>query len=160
VHHLGKVARCQSLRGFESLRLRKVCYNASVMLEKEVNTKNFIPNITKLLEGVLAVMVIVGVVVYIYVSINYFANADWSNTETLYLLIKDVLAVVIGIELVRMLVTHNFISILELLAFVVARKMLDPDITTFDAFLGVTSFVILIGAYFYLIVPNKDCKFE
>lgn len=126
----------------------------------KIETNNLIPRVTKWIEKVLAVIVIFGVSVYILVSISTFVQADWSNTDTLYLLIKDVLAVVIGIELVRMLVTHNFISILELLAFVVARKMLNPEITTFDAFLGVISFVILLGAYFYLIVPNKGREFE
>jgi len=42
-----------------------------------------------------------------------------------------VLLLVIGLELVRMLVTHSLSAVLELLAFVIARKMLKPDLSGF-----------------------------
>jgi len=76
---------------------------------------------------------------------------DWRQTETFYELIYRVLLLVIGMELVRILVTHNLRAILELLAFVVARKMLKPDLLVLDIFFSVLAFVALLAAnHFWL----------
>jgi hypothetical protein len=56
-----------------------------------------------------------------------------------------VLLLVIGLELVRTLVTHDLRAILELLALVVARKMLKPDLAVMDIFLSVLAFVALFS---------------
>jgi hypothetical protein len=66
---------------------------------------------------------------------------DWRLTETFYELIYRVLLLVIGVELVRTLVTHDLRAVLELLAFVVARKMLKPDLGVLDILLSVLAFV-------------------
>ena len=60
----------------------------------------------------------------------------WSRTETFYELIYRVLLLVIGVELIRTLVTHDLSAVLELLAFVVARKMLKPELSTLGIVLG------------------------
>jgi len=121
---------------------------------KEIDVKKYIQRLVKLIETFLAVIVIVSVVFYIFNSIGIFLSADWQSRETFYELIYRVLLTTIGLELARMLVTHNFMSILELLAFVVARKMLKPDITTVDVVLGIISFVILLIASRFLITPD------
>jgi hypothetical protein len=64
-------------------------------------------------------------------------------------LIYRVLLLVIGVELVRTLVTHELRAILELLAFVVARKMLKPDLGVLDILLSVLAFVALLAANRY-----------
>jgi hypothetical protein len=78
------------------------------------------------------------------------AAMDWRLTETFYELIYRVLLLVIGIELVRTLVTHELRAILELLAFVVARKMLKPDLAVLDILLSVLAFVALLAANRFL----------
>lgn len=71
---------------------------------------------------------------------------SWGQTDTFYELIYRVLLLVIAIELVRTLVTHDLRAILELLAFVVARKMLKPDLNVIDIVLSVLAFVALLAA--------------
>lgn len=124
--------------------------------------KAMIPRLVKGIEVVLALIVTVAVIVYIVQSFGFFLDADWQNKETFYELIYRILLTTIGLELARMLVTHHFTSIIELLAFVVARKMLVPNLTTIDVFLGVVSFVIIVVTYRYVIRPieksaDEDC---
>jgi hypothetical protein len=121
-----------------------------------VRKKSFvIPYLIKVVERILALIVIVGVIAYSIWSVEVLANMNWHTHEVLYELIYRVLLVTIGLELARMLITHSFLAILELLAFVIARKMLKPDLDTLDVFLGTLAFVTLLGANRYFIVPLK-----
>ena len=79
------------------------------------------------------------------------AAMDWRLTETFYELIYRVLLLAIGVELVRALVTHELRAILELLGFVVARKMLKPDLAVLDILLSVLAFVALLVANRFLL---------
>lgn len=122
------------------------------------NMKNLnivISQTVKYIEKFLAVIVIIAVIFYILNSFVFFVQADWQTKEVFYELIYRALLVTIGLELSRMLVTHNFMSILELLAFVVARKMLKPELTSIDVFLGVLSFTVILIANRYLVLSEK-----
>ncbi len=105
------------------------------------------------LERVVAVAILVGIVCFTVASARALAAMDWRATETFYEMIYRVLVVVIAIELVRTLVTHDLGAILELLAFVVARKILKPDVTAADIVLCVAAFVALVAAR-TLLVPR------
>jgi len=119
--------------------------------------KTAIPHLVKWIEIMLAIVVTVAVILYILNNIPYFLQADWQSKDVFYELIYRILLITIGLELARMLVTHHFTSIIELLAFVVARKMLVPNLTSLDVFLGVVSFVIIVITYRYFIRPfEKD----
>ena len=52
--------------------------------------------------------------------------------------------------LLRTLVTHDLMAILELIAFVVARKMLKPDLTSLDILVGAAAFALLLLVRRYL----------
>lgn len=98
------------------------------------------------LEKFVALAVVIGVLVYAGQSVMVLLAMDWAITETYYELINRVLAVIIGLELVRMLVSHSIAAVLELLAFVIARKMLKPDLESLDIMAGVLAFVALMAA--------------
>ncbi len=100
----------------------------------------------KVLEQSLALIVLVGVVIASLGSAQALLGMDWRAAETLYEFIYRVLLVVIGVELARMLVTHDLMAVLELLAFVIARKMLKPDLSVVDVALGVFAFAVLLLA--------------
>lgn len=51
----------------------------------------------------------------------------------------------------RILSVHDLMAILELLAFVIARKMLKPDILVLDIVLAVAAFVAPLAARRYLL---------
>jgi hypothetical protein len=80
------------------------------------------------LEHVLAFGILLGVIAFAVGSVSALIGLDWHSTETFYELIYRTLLLVIGVELIRTLLTPIFFAILELLAFVVARKMLKPEL--------------------------------
>lgn len=106
------------------------------------------------IERGLAFAILVGVAAFAFGSAIALSGMDWSTTATLYEMIYRVLILVIGVELIRTLVTHDLGAVLELLAFVIARKLLKPDLTAMDILLSVTAFVILlIARRFFLRLP-------
>lgn len=112
----------------------------------------------KWFEALLALMVFSGVVVYSVGSIETLVVMDWRTTETYYELIHRVLLLVIGLELVRTLLVRDLVTIIDLLAFVIARKMLKPDLAAVDISLSVLAFVSLLIARRFLIVTSATEK--
>ena len=108
--------------------------------------------VVRWLERLLALAVLIGSVIYAVGSVQALIGMDWRASETIYELIYRVLLLVIGLELVRMLVVHDLLAVLELLAFVIARKMLKPDLVATDILLVVLAFVALLWARRYLVV--------
>lgn len=102
------------------------------------------------LEKVVAAATVIAVIVYGFESAKVLIAMDWSSTETFYEFINRTLIAVIGLELVRMLVNHSIGAVLELLAFVIARKMLKPDLTSLDIALSAGAFVALMAARHFL----------
>lgn len=111
--------------------------------------------VVKWLERVLALAVLAGVLVSAVHGALYLAQADWSSTDAFYELIYRALLLVIGLELVRMLITHSLGAVLELLAFVIARKMLKPDLSALDVALVVAAFVALLAGRKHLL--SRSC---
>lgn len=109
--------------------------------------------LVRVMEIVLALFVLVGVVASAVSSVQVLLVMDWSTADAFYELIYRVLLLVIGVELVKMLVVHDLMAVLELLAFVIARKMLKPELGSFDILLAVAAFVALMWARRYLVPP-------
>ncbi len=104
-------------------------------------------------ERILAIAIFAGMAVFFLHSLAALSVTDWNQTETLYELINRILLLVICLELIRTLLTHELEAVLELLAFVVARKTLKPDLSVVDILLSVIAFVILMIARKYLVFP-------
>lgn len=101
------------------------------------------------MERILAVAILAGVAAFAVFSIQVLVSMDWGETDTFYEMIYRVLLMVIGVELARTLLTHDLEAILELLAFVVARKMLKPDVSGPDILMSVVGFSVLLAARYY-----------
>ncbi len=116
----------------------------------------------RVIEQLVALGVLIAVAVAAIGSTQALLAMDWGATETLYELIYRALLVVIGIELARMLVTHDLMAVLELLAFVIARKLLKPELASVDIALGVLAFVALVLARRFLATnkPNERLQNE
>ena len=101
------------------------------------------------------------VVAFPFSSASVLAGMHWRNTETFYEMIYRVLILVIGVERIRTLVTHDLGAVLELVAFVIARKLLKPDLTPLDILLSVSVFVALLAARRFLLRPlSYDAREE
>lgn len=116
----------------------------------KLNIDRFYNPFVRWLEKILAAVVLGSVILAAVHGAIYLAGLDWTANETFYELIYRMLLLVIGLELVRMLITHSLAAVLELLAFVIARKMLKPDLTSPDIILSVLAFVALLAGRKYL----------
>lgn len=56
----------------------------------------------------------------------------------------------IGLELVRTLISHELASLVNLLSFVIARRMLEPQTAFWEVPLGVAAFAALMATRRYL----------
>jgi hypothetical protein len=123
-------------------------------MNKSDQISGYYKTIALWIERLAALVILGGVVAFARGSVQTLIAMDWRATETFYELIYRVLLLVIALELVRTLVTHDLRAILELLAFVVARKMLKPDLNVLDILLCVLAFVALLAAnYWWLSKP-------
>ncbi|MBI4500628.1 MAG: hypothetical protein HY700_05655 [Gemmatimonadetes bacterium] len=109
--------------------------------------------IARWLERALAAAILVAVIAFAFSTAGVPADMDWRRSETFYEMIYRVLILVIGVELIRTLVTHDLGAVLELVAFVIARKLLKPDLTALDILLSVSAFVGLLAARRFLLRP-------
>lgn len=103
------------------------------------------------LEWLLALAVLGGTVVYAIESWPVMTGMDWGASETFDELVYRVLLIVIGLELVRTLIMHDLSAVLELLAFVITRRVLKPEIDSLDIVLAILAFVALLAARRYLL---------
>lgn len=116
----------------------------------------------KFSEWILALMVLIASIIYAIDSIHVLSGMDWALNATYYELIYRVLLIVIGIELIKMLITHSLEAVLELMAFVIARKMLKPDLDSIDLAVSVVAFIALLAARHYILHGRKhdSTRFE
>ena len=106
--------------------------------------KTLFPDAIQIFEYFFAVVLLLVVLIAIVSSIGIFVQSDWTLNQTFYDLIYRILLLVIGLELARLLITHNLQSVIELIAFVIARKTLKPDVTSSDILLISISIFLLI----------------
>ncbi len=112
--------------------------------------------ITLWTERILAISLLVGMAVFFVSSVARMGGIDWANVDTLYELINRILLLVICLELIRTLLTHKPEAVLELLAFVVARKTMRPDLTVTDILFCSLSFILLLAGRKYLNVDEPE----
>ena len=65
------------------------------------------------LERLLAFGILLGLITFAYESIIALIQMDWGTTETFYELIYRTLLLVISVELIRTLVTHDLMAVLS-----------------------------------------------
>ncbi|TYP48707.1 hypothetical protein [Thermosediminibacter litoriperuensis] len=96
-----------------------------------------------ILEVVLAIFIVFGVIVGSVDLFRYFKMIYLTPPLQTFSLLKTFLGhtllLVIGLELVIMLVQHTPSSVIEVLLFATARKMIIEATTMFDLFLGIIS---------------------
>jgi len=123
--------------------------NLNSMKRKE---KTFLHSIELILAGI----VIIGVMVSLVNQIPRLMMLDWSQTTTFIEFIQVLLYLAVGVELARLLVSYNINTVIELMVFVLARKVLLFDESPFALVAIVFSTVILFGArYFFTKKPTS-----
>lgn len=114
---------------------------------------------TYILELVLTVMLAIGIAIGLIDIVKYYVEIFTHGAEATYDIFKHFLAhtllLVVGIELMLMLLSHSTNAILELVLFVIARKMLIYGETMLDLVLGTLAIAGVFAILKYL-APKKD----
>lgn len=109
----------------------------------KVKQTQFCKKIINAAEVFLALVVTVGVIIFFVISFASFTTLDWSQVSTFYEFINRILILVVGLELARLLITHDINAVTYLLMFVVARKVIVPESSSLDIFLAIIAFALL-----------------
>lgn len=114
---------------------------------KKILLINHLRTIISLVEIIISIVIIIGVLAGMYSSLmqlpamfNLTADRFYAEFSSF---LGNILLIVVGIELVRMLVTHTTRATLELVIYVIARKLLIYTETMMDMLLGTIALAII-----------------
>ncbi len=110
-------------------------------------------------ERIIALALLIGIAVFFMATLKASLDLDWSSVGSLHEIWQRVLMVTIGLELVRTLISHNPSSLVNLLSFVIARRVLEPQTAFWEVPLGVAAFAALMATRRYLMPgdpPEED----
>lgn len=124
--------------------------------------KKHLVNLATNMEMVLALCITIGMAIGFVTIVGYFFDIATSHGHDTYEMIKEFLAmallVAIGLELVRMLLSHSTSSILELVLFAIARKLLVYSETMMDVLIGTVAIALIFVIRKYLMSPKYAIK--
>ena len=102
-------------------------------------------------ERIIALALLFAVICFFLATLRMALGLDWSAMATLHEIGQRVLLITIGLELVRTLISHELASLVNLLSFVIARRMLEPQTAFWEIPLGVAAFAGLMATRRYLL---------
>jgi len=116
----------------------------NIHLEKQ---KSFLHAI----ELFLACVVILGVVATFVYQVPIFLSSDWTQMTTFIEFMEFILHLAVGVELARLLISYNMNTVIELLVFVIARKILLFEESSLELVLLVFAVMLLfMGRFFFI----------
>lgn len=119
-----------------------------------------VESITYILEMVIAILLAIGVLLGLIDLVKYFSEILFATPSETYDIFQAflgyALVLIVGVELILMIIHHSTRSILELVLFVIARKMLIYSETMLDLVLG-TLAIVLVFVILKFLIP-KDQK--
>lgn len=127
---------------------------------KHIKANDFIEKTVSLIEIAICIIVILGVISGIPKLINYILEIlRVQNLENSYILmnefLKHALLLIVGVELIAMIITRSHESILTLILFVIARKMLVYSQGLTDIIIGTVSVAIIFAVMKFIISDKK-----
>ena len=118
-------------------------------------------NAVHLLLTLLAVLILVAAAIATFEIIIRDVPMLWRQAneyDALHQIIQDVLLIAIAAELALLLLFHRTSAAVEVLIFVIARKMVISGISGLDLLAGVAALAGLVVLRFYFIEPQKATK--
>jgi len=106
--------------------------------------------LVKWCERIIAFALLFGVICFFLATLRTALGLDWNSMATLHEIGQRVLLITIALELVRTLISHELSSLINLLSFVIARRMLEPQTAFWEVPLGVAAFAALMATRRYL----------
>jgi hypothetical protein len=124
-------------------------------LERYVNSH--IGNFIHVFLGVLAFFVMAAACITLFEIVRHDFPLLWRATDqyqALHLLLQNILLLAIAGELGLLLLFHRTSAAVEVVMFVIARKMVATDVTAFDLLMGSIALACLLVVRFYFL-PGK-----
>jgi uncharacterized membrane protein (DUF373 family) len=124
-------------------------------LEKYVN--GHVGNFIHLFLTVLAVLVMVAACIALFEIVHHGFPQLWHAPDayqTLHQLLQNILLLAIAGELGLLLLFHRTSAAVEVVMFVIARRMVATDVTAFDLLMGSAALCALLVVRFYYL-PGK-----
>ena len=124
-------------------------------LERYVNSH--VGNFIHLFLSVLAVLVVAAACIALFEIVHRGFPELWRGPDayqTLHQLLQNILLLAIAGELGLLLLFHRTSAAVEVVMFVIARKMVATDVTAFDLLMGSIALCALLVVRFYYL-PGK-----
>ena len=119
-----------------------------------------IEKVTYIIEMVITVLLAIGIAIGLIDLVKYFPEILNAAPAQSYDLFQDFLGyaliLIVGVELILMILYHSTKSILELILFVIARKMLIYAQTMGDLVLGTLAVAIVFATLRFLVQDDKE----
>lgn len=107
-------------------------------------------HIIKTFEYFLSLIVLLATGFYALFVFGDIPSLMQSDSESFYKFLSSFLLVVVGLELARLMISHSFEAVIEIMILIVARKMLSPSITSLDILYTILAFTLLVGVYGFI----------
>jgi len=124
-------------------------------LEKYVNSH--VGNFIHLFLTVLAVLVMAAACVALFQIVHHGFPQLWragDEYQTLHQILQNILLLAIAGELALLLLFHRASAAVEVVMFVIARRMVATDVTAFDLLMGSIALAAMLAVRFYFL-PGK-----
>jgi hypothetical protein len=125
------------------------------LLEKYVNTH--VGNFIHFFLAILAILVMVAASIALFQIVHHGFAQLWrvpDEYQTLHQLLQNILLLAIAGELALLLLFHRATAAVEVVMFVIARRMVATDVTAFDLLMGSIALATLMAVRFYFL-PGK-----
>lgn len=117
----------------------------------------YVGNAIHIFLSLLAVLILAAAVIAAYQTVVYEFPKLWKPADeykALQLIISNILLIGIAAELGLLLLFHRTSAAVEVIIFVIARKIVTPDISAIELLLSVAALAGLLVARFYYL-PGK-----
>ena len=121
----------------------------------------YLGNTVHLFLSFLAILILIAAAIATFEIIIRDVPQLWRQTseyDALHQIIQDVLLVAIAAELALLFLFHRTSAAVEVLIFVIARKMVISGISGLDLLAGVAALAGLVAIRFYFIAPKEQPK--
>ena len=96
-------------------------------------------------------LIIGAIIVSNFFMLPVFISMDWTDPQTFIEVLRVILFWVIGIEFARLLLSYQTEIVIELMAFVVARKLLLVEDDMMSVTLGIVAIIVLFMVREYIV---------
>jgi uncharacterized membrane protein (DUF373 family) len=106
-----------------------------------------------------SLVIVIIVIAFIGLVQNFgFFMVNKQDTEAFTTSLGSIMNIVIGIEFLKMLTKHNLSSVVEVLMFAIARKLLIDHPNIKEYLIGVIAITVLLVARKFLFIQGLDDK--